>query len=117
MGKMRIVSLLPSATEIVYGLGLGGDLVGVSHECDFPEDTLTKPRLIEPVFDTLRMGSGEIDAMVLESIRQGRSIYRIKFDELKRADPDLVITQDLCDVCAVGAGDVLEAVNRLGKPV
>jgi len=114
---MRIVSLLPSATEIVYGLGLGGKLVGVSHECDFPADASTKPKLIEPVFDTLKMGSSEIDGLVRESIRQGRSIYRIKFDELKRANPDLIITQDLCDVCAVGASDVLEAVNKLGKPV
>ena len=114
---MRVVSLLPSATEIVYALGFGTSLVGVSHECDFPEDALTKPKLIEPIFNTLEMSSREIDSLVVESIKQGRSIYRIKFDELQQADPDLVITQDLCDVCAVGAGDVLEAVNRLGKPV
>ena len=114
---MRIVSLLPSATEIVCGLGLGIELVGVSHECDYPADALTKPKLIEPVFDTLRMGSEEIDELVRESIRQGRSLYRIKSDELKLADPDLIITQDLCDVCAVGASDVLEAVNKLGKSV
>jgi iron complex transport system substrate-binding protein len=114
---MRIVSLLPGATEIVYALGLGADLVGVSHECDYPPDASRKPKLIEPIFDSLKMGSKEIDGKVLESIGKGQSIYRIKFDELKAANPDLIITQDLCDVCAVGATDVLEAVNRLGKPV
>ena len=96
---------------------MGDNVVGVSHECDFPEDALTKPKLIEPVFDTLKMSSQEIDAKVLESVRQGRSIYRVKFEELQKADPDFVITQDLCDVCAVGASDVLQAVNRLARPV
>jgi len=112
---LRIVSLLPSTTEIIYALGLGTDLVGVSHECDIPPDAATKPRLIEPIF--LKVGSKEIDAKVRESIRQGRSIYRIKFDELKTANPDLIVTQELCDVCAIDATEVLEAVNRLGKPV
>jgi iron complex transport system substrate-binding protein len=114
---MRVVSLLPSATEIVYALGHGDSLVGVSHECDFPENAKTKPKMIEPIFDTSRLGSEEIDALVVEYMKQGKSIYRIRFEELKRADPDLIITQELCDVCAIGAGDVLEAVNRLGKVV
>lgn len=114
---MRVVSLLPSATEIVYALGHGDRLVGVSHECDFPADAKTRPKMIEPIFETSRLGSEEIDALVVEYMRHGRSIYRIRFEELRRADPDLIITQELCDVCAIGAGDVLEAVNRLGKPV
>ena len=114
---MRIVSLLPSAREIVYALGYGRSLVGVSHECDFPAEAKTKPKMIEPVYDTTRMGSEEIDAVVVESMKQGRSIYRIRFDELQRANSDLIITQELCDVCAIGAADVLEAVNKLGKPV
>jgi iron complex transport system substrate-binding protein len=114
---MRVVSLLPSATEIVYALGHGDSLVGVSHECDFPENAKTKPKIIEPVFDTSTLGSEEIDALVVEYMKQGKSIYRVRFEELKKADPDLIITQELCDVCAIGAGDVLEAVNRLGKPV
>jgi iron complex transport system substrate-binding protein len=114
---MRIVSLLPSATEMVYALGLGDSLVAVSHECDYPEAAKAKPQMIEPIFDTTKLSSERIDALVVENMRQGRSIYRIRFDELKRANPDLIITQELCDVCAIGATDVLEAVNRLGKPV
>ncbi len=114
---LRIVSLLPSATEIVYALGLGEALVGVSHECDFPEDATRKPRMIEPVFDTTLLGSERIDQLVEEYVHRGESLYRIRFDEFKKADPDMVITQELCDVCAIGAEDVLTAVNRLGKPV
>lgn len=114
---MHVVSLLPSATEIVYALGYGDSLVGVSHECDFPEGAKTKPKMIEPIFDTSRLGSEEIDTLVVEYMKRGKSIYRIRFEELKRADPDLIITQELCGVCAIGAGDVLEAVNKLGKPV
>jgi iron complex transport system substrate-binding protein len=114
---MRVVSLLPSATEIVYALGHGDSLVGVSHECDFPADAKTKPKMIESILETSTLSSEEIDALVVDCMRQGESIYRIRFEDLKRADPDLIITQELCDVCAIGAGDVLEAVNKLGKPV
>lgn len=114
---MRVVSLLPSATEIVYTLGRGDELVGVSHECDFPEDARTKPRLIEPVVETTGMSSERINALVVEHMERGESIYRIRFDELKKADPDVIITQELCDVCAIGASDVLAAVNKLGKHV
>ena len=114
---MRIVSLLPSATEMVYALGLEDSLVGVSHECDYPEGVKSKAKMIEPIFDTTKLSSERIDARVIESMRQGKSIYRIRFEELRRANPDLIITQELCDVCAIGAADVLEAVNRLGKPL
>ena len=114
---MRIVSLLPSATEVVYALGLGGSLVGVSHECDYLEGAKAKPKMIEPIFDTTKLSSERIDTLVIENMREGKRIYRIRFEELKRANPDLIITQELCDVCAIGATDVLEAVNRLGKPV
>jgi len=114
---MRIVSLLPSATEMVYTLGLGDSLVGVSHECDYPAGAKAKPKIIEPVFDTTKLSSERIDALVIENMRQGKSIYRIRFEELRKANPDLIITQELCDVCAIGAADVLEAVNRLGTPV
>ena len=108
---MRIISLIPSATEIVYALGQGANLVGVSHECDFPEGATTKSKMIEPLFDTLSMRSGEIEGLVGKFTKEGKSIYRIKFDELAKAAPDLIITQELCDVCAIGAADVLEAVG------
>ncbi len=114
---MRIVSLLPSATEIVYALGFGDSLVGVSHECDYPPDATRRPKIIEPVFDTTQLGSDRIDALVVEYLKRGESLYKIKTDELKKAEPDLIITQELCDVCAIGAGDVLAAVNQLAKPV
>ena len=114
---MRIVSLLPSATEIVYSLGLGEKLVGVSHECDFPEDAKRKPKMIEPVFDMTRLGSERIDQLVAEYVNRGESLYRIHFDEFRKANPDMVITQELCDLCAIGAEDVLTAVNKLGRPV
>jgi iron complex transport system substrate-binding protein len=112
---MRIVSLLPSATEIVYALGQGGSVVGVSHECDFPEDARNKPSMIQLVFDTASLRSEEIDALVREYTERGKSVYRIKLEELRKAKPDLIITQELCDVCAIGAEDVLEAVNSLGR--
>jgi len=73
--------------------------------------------MIEPIFDTLTMGSDRIDKLVVQYMNEGKSIYRIRFDELKKAEPDLIITQELCDVCAIGAEEMLEAVNRLGKPV
>lgn len=114
---MRIVSLLPSATEIVYALGLGDALVGVSHECDFPEDARRKTKIIEPLFQSETLDSRKIDALVIDSMKQGRSIYRIKIDELRRANPDLILTQELCDVCAVGADDVRGAAKQLEKPV
>ncbi len=114
---MRIVSLLPSATEIVYALGLGNELVGVSHECDFPEDAKAKQKMIEPAFDTARLDSSRIDQLVVEYSKRGESLYKIRLDEFKKANPDLVITQELCDMCAIGAEDVLAAVNQLGNPV
>lgn len=109
--------MLPSATEIVCALGLGKELVGVSHECDFPEEVKEKPKMIEPVFDTTSLGSERIDQLVEEYVDHGESLYRIKLDEFRKASPDLVITQELCDVCAIGAEDVLAAVNKLGKSV
>jgi len=114
---LRIVSLLPSATEIIYALGLGDYLVGVSHEYDFPREAQSKPRVILPVFDSVKLDSKVIDEIVIEHLRHGESLYKIDFDAFKAANPDLVITQELCDVCAIGAEDVLMAVSKLPKPV
>jgi iron complex transport system substrate-binding protein len=115
--SLRIASFLPSATEIVYALGLGGELVGVSHECDFPPDAAAKPKMIETAFDTRQLESARIDQLVIDYMKRGERLYRIRMDEFMKANPDLVITQELCDVCAIGAEDVLAAVNQLGKPV
>ena len=114
---MRIVSFLPSATEIVYALGLGSELVGVSHGCDFPSDAKAKPKMIEPAFDTRKLESERIEQLVIDYTKRGERLYKIKLGEFRKANPDLVITQELCDVCAIGAEDVLAAVNQLGKPV
>jgi len=114
---LRIVSFLPSATEIIYALELGSELVGVSHECDFPSDAKGKPKMIEPAFDTRKLESERIDQLVIDYTKRGERLYRIKLDEFRKANPDLVVTQELCDVCAIGAEDVLAAVNQLGKPV
>jgi len=113
---LRIVSFLPSATEIVYALGLGSELVGVSHECDFPSDAKEKPKMIDAV-DTRELESERIDQLVIDYTKRGERLYKIKLDEFRKADPDLVVTQEVCDVCAIGAEDVLAAVNQLGKQV
>jgi iron complex transport system substrate-binding protein len=114
---LRIVSLLPSATEILYAIGAGADVVGVSHECDYPPNASTKLRIIEPLLDNNQLQSERVDEIVIEHLRHGESLYKVNVDQLRKAEPDLVITQELCDVCTVGAEDVLTAVNQLERPV
>lgn len=113
---MRICSFLPSATEIVYALGLGGDLCGVSHECDYPVDARLKTQVVRSRFDPSKMTSAEIDRKVADLVAQGERIYEIDLDALRAANPDLVITQELCEVCAVSFEDVQEAVVKLERP-
>ena len=113
---MRICSFLPSATEIVYALGLGADLHGVSHECDYPHDALTKAHVVRSRFDPSEMTSAEIDQTVTDLMSRGEPIYEIDLDVLKSAKPDLVITQELCEVCAVSFEDVQDAVAQLDMP-
>jgi iron complex transport system substrate-binding protein len=109
---MRIASLLPSATEIVCALGLGDSLVGVSHECDFPPEIVGRPVLTESKID--RSGdSAAIDDAVRRLVADGLSVYRIKTDVLAQVRPELIVTQEQCDVCAVSYGDVVEATRRL----
>jgi iron complex transport system substrate-binding protein len=109
----RICSLLPSATEIVYVLGLGDRLVGVTHECDYPPQAATKPRVTASVIDSEALGSAEIDAAVRESLATEATIYRLDRGVLERLRPDLVLTQELCTVCAVGTGSVQDVVSTL----
>jgi iron complex transport system substrate-binding protein len=112
---MRIVSLLPSATEIVYELGLGDELVGVTHECDFPAAAKAKPVLIESVLGEKpeRLSAKEVDAKIRETVMKGESVYRFKPDALKQARPDVIITQGLCDVCAVASHFVVKEMRSL----
>jgi iron complex transport system substrate-binding protein len=109
---MRILSLLPSATEMVCALGLEDQLVGVTHECDYPASVRGLPVVTQTLVPTSATSS-EIDALVRERVRTGDALYSLDIDALERLAPDLIITQALCDVCAVAADEVQTAVCRL----
>lgn len=108
----RIVSLLPSSTEICFALGLGDRVVGVSHECDFPSAARDRPILTAPKIDP-SAASAEIDRQVRALVSDGLSVYRIDEQRLQDLRPDLVVTQDACEVCAVSLEEVREATRRL----
>lgn len=116
---MRIVSLLPSSTEIVYALGLQDSLVGVTHECDYPPEVRSKPVLVESVLpnDGKDLQPGEVDATISEMVRSGAPVYRFKAGALETAKPDIVLTQGLCDVCAIPYQFVISELRKLrGNP-
>jgi iron complex transport system substrate-binding protein len=114
---MKIVSLLPSATEIVYALGLGDSLVGVTDECDFPPEVVTKPVVSRSALPQGRpLSAREIDEAVRGRFDAKQPLYVLDTDLLRREQPDVVLTQDLCRVCAVPSGQVQEALDRLGLP-
>lgn len=110
---MRIVSLLPSATEILYALGLGDQIVAVTHECDTPAEVAEKPRITRSAIDPHTLTSGQIDALVSEHLHDHRGIYHLDRDMLERLNPDLIVTQELCDVCAVSYDEVQRAARTL----
>jgi len=109
---MRIASLVPSATEMLFALGLGDSVVAVTHECDHPVEAATRPRLTRSVIPE-GLPPGEIDAAVREVTAQGRALYELDAQALARLDVDLVITQALCAVCAVSYYDVRAIAGRL----
>ncbi len=112
----KIASLLPSATEIVYALGLGAQLVGVTHECDFPAEARDKPHLTASAL-AQTANAAEIDRHVKANLHAGSSLYALDSTLLERLAPDLIITQELCEVCAVSYGIVARAAKRLhGDP-
>ena len=114
---MKIVSLLPAATEIVYALGLGGDLIGVTDECDFPPDAVTKPVVSRSALPQGRpLSSREIDAAVRQRMDAKEPLYVLDRELLRRERPDVILTQDLCRVCAVPTGQVQRALDELGLP-
>lgn len=113
---MRIASLLSSATEIVYELGLQDRLVGISHECDHPPEALRLPRLSRSRFDPAGLTSGEIDAEVRRCMVEYGSVYEVDVAGLEQLRPDLILTQAVCEVCAVPTGSVEDAVRRLPYP-
>lgn len=115
MQPMKIVSLLPSATEIVYALGLGDALAGVTSECDHPPDARAKPVVSTTALPVeAQMSARSIDEEVRARVVQGASIYRLDADLIADIDPDLILTQDLCRVCAVPTGHVEDALAVLG---
>jgi iron complex transport system substrate-binding protein len=109
---MRIVSLVPSATEMLFALGLGDDLIAVTHECDYPAAARELPHITR---DKLPAGltSAEIDAVVKETTLNGESIYELDTDLLDELQPDLIVTQALCQVCAVSYDDVREIAEEI----
>ena len=113
--SMRIVSLLPSATEILYALGVGEQVVGITHECDFPPEAAGKPALIKPRVDPTA-APAEIDRQVSELVARGESIYAVDADLLASLAPDLIVTQDLCHVCAASPDDLAAALSRFSRP-
>lgn len=109
---MRICSLLPSATEIVYALGLGDSLVAVTHECDYPPPANRLPRITRtPIHGG--MSSHDIDAAVMAAVAAGESLYKIDLDLMEQLQPDVILTQQLCEVCAVSEGEVLRSLGSL----
>jgi iron complex transport system substrate-binding protein len=109
---MKLVTLLPSATEIVARLGLEKNLVGVSHECDFPETIATLPKLTSSRINT-DLSSGNIHQSVMEVMKSAVSVYDLDIELLKSLQPDFIITQDLCDVCAVSFEQVEKACQEV----
>jgi len=113
---MRIVSLLPGATEVVAALGLADDLVGVSHECDFPDAIKRKPVMVRGRVAPDALSSAEIDEQVATAAASHQSLYRLDDVSFRRAQPDLIITQDLCHVCAVTPHELQHALGTLPRP-
>ena len=103
---MRICSLVPGATEIVFALGLGDQVVGVTHECDWPHEATTRPAVTAALIESDRLSSAEIDHAVSSAVGNGRPLYAIDEDTWSEIDADVVLVQELCDVCAVSRDDV-----------
>jgi iron complex transport system substrate-binding protein len=112
---MRICSLLPGATEIACALGLADELVGVSHECDFPAAARGKPVMVRSRIDPTMIGSDEIDRRVGDLLRSKQSLYALDEKLFKASEPDLILTQGLCDVCALDYNEVVQAARALRK--
>ena len=110
---MRIVSFLPSATEMACALGLADSIVGITHECDYPPEIKNKPVVVRNVLPLERMSQGEIDRAVAERIRNGQSLYEIDEQLLRELVPDLILTQNLCQVCAPSGNEVSQVIKAL----
>ncbi|MDP9189991.1 MAG: cobalamin-binding protein, partial [Actinomycetota bacterium] len=111
---MRIASLVPSATEMLFALGLGDQVVGVTHECDFPAEASSRPRLTRSIIPD-GLEAGEIDEAVRDAIGSGRALYELDEPTLRELDVELIATQALCEVCAVSYDDVRAVAESLPR--
>jgi len=103
---VRICSLVPGATEVLFALGLGQSVVGVTHECDWPQEAESRPRVTASHLQSGDLSSSEIDAAVAEAAREGKALYAVDEAVWEEIQADVVVAQELCDVCAVSAGEV-----------
>jgi iron complex transport system substrate-binding protein len=115
MEPERIVTFLPSATELIYSLGADDKLFGVTHECNYPSGAKTKPRVISSVFDPASMSSKQIDDKICQLMTDGKEIYNLNRENLLNAKPDLIISQNICEVCSAHTEHVKIAVDMLEK--
>jgi len=115
MEPQRIVTFLPSATELIYSLGADDKLFGVTHECNYPSGAKTKPRVINSVFDPASMSSKQIDDKICQLMTDGKEIYNLNRENLLNAKPDLIISQNICEVCSAHTEHVKIAVDMLEK--
>lgn len=113
---MKVCSLLPSATEILFALGCGNQVVGVTDRCDYPPEAATKPVVSRTLVDIYTPTSAEVDEMMQEYARSGKSTCALDLKALSRAQPDVILTQDLCNVCAVDSSQVYNALAELEPP-
>ena len=115
MEPQRIVTFLPSATELIYSLGADDKLFGVTHECNYPSGAKTKPRVINSVFEPALMSSKQIDDKICQLMTEGKDIYNLNEENLLNAKPDLIISQNICEVCSAHTEHVRMAIDMLEK--
>jgi iron complex transport system substrate-binding protein len=115
VSPVRIVSLVPSATELLFALGLGDEVIAVTHECDYPLGALELPRVTRDVLEP-GLSAREIDAAVRERTQRGEAIYALDEEHLAELEPDLIVTQAVCEVCAVAYDDVVAMAERMDDP-
>ena len=115
MAVDRIVSFLPSATELLYEFGVEDKLFGVTHECKYPDSAKLKPQVISSVINSNELTSNEINTATCRLLRDGKDIFTLNEQNLKDANPDLIISQETCEVCAAYTAQVKNAIDLLPK--
>lgn len=111
----RIVSFLPSATELLFEFGVQENLYGVTHECQYPQEAITKPQVISSVINSEKLTSKEIDTMTCQLLNDGKEIFILNEENLRKAKPDLIISQETCEVCAAYTNQINQALKILEK--